>query len=69
MKVNAAIQFDGQWFIARCLDLPVTTQGESIEEAKANLKEAVELYVETWGKDELEQNAAEPELAKVDVSI
>jgi predicted RNase H-like HicB family nuclease len=69
MKVNAAIQFDGKWFIARCLDLPVTTQGESIEEAKANLKEAVELYVETWGADEIEPSVGEPELAKVEVAI
>ena len=42
-KLNAAIQFDGKWFVARCLDLPVTTQGEISEKAKANLKKAIEL--------------------------
>jgi predicted RNase H-like HicB family nuclease len=42
-KLNAAIQFDGKWFVARCLDLPVTTQGETPEKAKANLKKAIEL--------------------------
>lgn len=68
-QVNAAIQFDGKWFVARCLDLPVTSQGETADAAKANLKEAIELYVETWGSDDLEQTAGEPELAKVEVVV
>lgn len=32
--------------MARCLEVEVTSQGESIEEALANLKEALELYFE-----------------------
>jgi predicted RNase H-like HicB family nuclease len=66
--LNIAIQFDGEWFIARCLDLPVTSQGESAEEAKANLKEAIELYLETWGADELE-DLGRPELATIEVAV
>ena len=47
--VHAVFQSDGSWFIARCLDLPVTTQGKTLALAKKNLQEAVELYLETWG--------------------
>ncbi len=47
-KLNAAIQFDGKFYVARCLDLSVTSQGSTIEEAKSNLAEAIELYLETW---------------------
>jgi predicted RNase H-like HicB family nuclease len=68
-KLNAAIQFDGKWFVARCLDLPVTTQGETPEKAKANLKEAIELYIDTWGVDDVERTIGEPELAKVEVAV
>ena len=68
-KLNAAIQFDGKWFVARCLDVPVTSQGESLEAAKANLKEAIELYIETWGIDDVEQTLGEPELAKVEIKV
>ena len=68
-QLNAAIQYDGKWFVARCLDVPVTSQGETIDAAKRNLKEAIELYVETWGVDEVEQTIGEPELAKVDVAV
>lgn len=68
-QLNAAIQFDGKWFVARCLDLPVTSQGETLEIAKTNLKEAIELYIDTWGVDDLECTVGEPELAKVEVAV
>jgi predicted RNase H-like HicB family nuclease len=47
--VHAVFQNDGKWFIARCPDVPVTTQGRTLSAAKKNLREAVELYIETWG--------------------
>jgi predicted RNase H-like HicB family nuclease len=68
-KLNAAIQFDGRWFVARCLDLPVTSQGETIEIAKANLKEAIELYIASWGIEDVERIVGEPELAKVEIAV
>ena len=49
--IHAVFQNDGDWFIARCLDFPVTTQGKTLAKAKKNLQEAVELYLETWGDD------------------
>jgi predicted RNase H-like HicB family nuclease len=48
--IHAVFQNDGEWFIARCLDVPVTTQGRTLTAAKKNLREAVELYFETWGR-------------------
>ncbi len=48
--IHAVFQNDGKWFIARCLDVPVTTQRRTLAAAKKNLCEAVELYVETWVK-------------------
>lgn len=66
-KVNAAIKFDGRWYVARCLDLPVTSQGETLAEAKVNLVEAIELYIETWGSDEVEATVGVPELATLEV--
>jgi len=68
-KLNDAIQFDGKWFVARCLDLPVTSQGETMEVAKANLKEAIELYIDTWGIDDVERTIGEPKIARVDVAV
>jgi predicted RNase H-like HicB family nuclease len=67
-KLDAAIQFDGKWFVARCLDVPVTSQGDTIELA-TNLKEAIELYIDTCGADDVERTVGEPELAKVEVAV
>lgn len=43
---TAIIRKEGKWFVARSLELGVTTQGKTIEEAKKNLREAVALYLE-----------------------
>jgi predicted RNase H-like HicB family nuclease len=49
-KSTAIIRKEGKWFVAHSLELGVTTQGRSIEEAKENLKEAVALYLEDMPK-------------------
>ena len=37
------------WYVARCAEPEVTTQGKTLRAARANLREAIELYMETWG--------------------
>ncbi|HVB10029.1 MAG TPA: type II toxin-antitoxin system HicB family antitoxin [Bacillota bacterium] len=41
-----AITRDGEWYVARCLEVEVTSQGRTVQAAEANLKEALELYFE-----------------------
>jgi predicted RNase H-like HicB family nuclease len=48
-RFTALITKDGNWHVARCPELDVTSQGEDIESARANLREAIELYLDTWG--------------------
>jgi len=43
---TAAVTPEDGWYVARCLEVEVASQGESIEEALANLREALELYFE-----------------------
>ncbi len=45
-KFTTIINKEGKWFVARCVELGVVSQGKTIEEAQKNLKEAVELYLE-----------------------
>jgi len=45
-KFTTIISQEGKWFVARCVELGVVSQGKTIEEAQRNLKEAVELYLE-----------------------
>lgn len=46
MRLTAAITNEPPLFVARCLEVEVTSQGESVDDALANLKEALELYFE-----------------------
>lgn len=46
MRLTAAIAKDGDWFVAQCLEVDVASQGDSLEEARENLTEALALYFE-----------------------
>ena len=51
-RFSALITKEGDWYVARCPELDVTSQGGDIETARTNLREAIELYLETWGGPE-----------------
>jgi predicted RNase H-like HicB family nuclease len=46
MRLTAAIMNEPPWYVARCLEVEVASQGATVDEALANLKEALELYFE-----------------------
>ncbi len=46
IKYNVMIQKEEEWYVAKCLDNNVASQGKTIEEALKNLKEALELYLQ-----------------------
>ena len=48
-KFSVLITKEKNWYVARCPELDVTSQGKTIEKAKENLREAVELYIESFG--------------------
>ncbi len=47
IKYNVMIQKEENWYVAKCIDNNVASQGKTIEEAMQNLKEALELYTQT----------------------
>ncbi len=50
-QLKYVVYREEQFFVAQCLNVDVSSFGESIDEAVANLKEAVELYFEGEGED------------------
>ena len=44
--VHGFISRSDGWFVAECLEVPVVTQGRTLDETLANLKEAVLLFLE-----------------------
>jgi predicted RNase H-like HicB family nuclease len=43
---NATVSKEDDWYVAQCLEVDVASQGETEEEALANLREALELHFE-----------------------
>ncbi len=52
-KFTTLISKEKKWFVARCVELGVVSQGKTVEEAQKNLREAVELYLEDMPKSEV----------------
>ena len=46
MRFTAAVTHEEPWYVARCIEVEVASQGSTADEALANLKEALELYFE-----------------------
>lgn len=52
---TAILEREGDMYVALCPELDVASQGGTVEEATANLKEAVELFLESVDPDEVKQ--------------
>lgn len=46
IKITVIVQKEENWYVAKCLENSVASQGKNVEEALNNLREAVELYYE-----------------------
>lgn len=57
MKYNltAIIEKEGDGYVSLCPELDIASQGDTIEEARKNLVEALELFFETASPDEIGQ--------------
>jgi len=53
--LTAAIRREGDGFVVLRPELDIASQGASIEEARANLKEAVELFLESAHPNEVNE--------------
>lgn len=55
LRLTAVIERESDGFTALCPELDIASQGMSVEEARANLQEAVELFLETASESELDR--------------
>ncbi len=52
-RMTAIIEREDDGFVALCPELDIASQGSSVEEARANLIEALELFFETAAPSEV----------------
>jgi predicted RNase H-like HicB family nuclease len=53
LHLTAVVTPDDDWFVASCIEVPVVSQGPTVDEAIAHLTEALELYFEDEPAPEL----------------
>jgi predicted RNase H-like HicB family nuclease len=68
--LTAVIEREADGFVALCPELEIASQGGSVEEARANLREAVELFLESADPAEI-QARFRPEIyiTRFDVAV
>ncbi len=55
MKLTAIIGREGDGYVSLCPELDIASQGNSVEQARDNLREALELFFETASPEEIKQ--------------
>jgi predicted RNase H-like HicB family nuclease len=55
MKLTAIIEREGDGYVSLCPELDIASQGDSVEHARDNLREALELFFETASPGEVKQ--------------
>jgi len=54
-KVSAIIEREGDGYVSLCPEFDIASQGDTVEQARNNPKEASELFFETASPEEINQ--------------
>jgi len=70
MRLTALIEREDDGYVALCPEVDVAGQGDSIEEARNNLMEALELFFENASPEEVRQRLhGEVFITQVEVAV
>lgn len=63
------MSFEAPWWVARCLDVEVTSQGRTQAEALDMIREALELYFQDEGQASSPTPLSDPHLERLHLRI
>jgi len=70
LQLTAIIEREGDGYVTLCPELDVASQGDTIEEARRNLTEAVELFFEAAEPSEIrERLRGEVYVTRLEVAV
>ena len=70
MQLTAIIEREGDGYVALCPELDIASQGDTVAEARDNLKEALELFFEVASEAEIvERMHDEVYITRVEVAV
>jgi predicted RNase H-like HicB family nuclease len=58
-QLTAIIEREGDGYVALCPEFDIASQGITIEEARANLREALELFFEAASPEEIRMRSSD----------
>jgi predicted RNase H-like HicB family nuclease len=67
--IQVRISKGESYYVAECLDLPVVTQGKTLDEVKMNLEEAIALHLEDEDLSEYEIDPHPSVLASFELDL
>ena len=69
-QFTAVIEREGDGYVALCPELDIASQGNTVEEAKRNLVEAIELFLDTADPSEIQSRLhTEVFVTRVEVAV
>jgi predicted RNase H-like HicB family nuclease len=69
-QLTAIIEREGDGYVSLCPELDIASQGDTIEESRTNLQEALELFFETASPEEIKTRLhAEVYVTHVEVAV
>jgi len=69
-QLTAIIEREGDGYVSLCPEFDIASQGGTIEEARENLKEALELFFESASPEEIQERPRrEVYVTRVEVAI
>ena len=69
-RLTAIIEREGDGYVALCPEVDVASQGSTVDEARANLKEALELFFEAASETEVRERLhGEVYVTQVEVAL
>ncbi len=69
-QLTAIIEREGDGYVSLCPELDIASQGQTIEEARANLQEALELFFESASPEERKERLhQEVYVTRVEIAV
>ena len=70
MKLTAIIEREGSGYVSLCPEVDVASQGDTIEQARDNLQEALSLFFECASPDEIRSRLkSEVYITQIEVAV
>jgi predicted RNase H-like HicB family nuclease len=70
MRLTAIIEREGAGYVSLCPELDIASQGDTVEQARDNLREALDLFFECASPDEIKSRLkSELYVTQVEVAV